>query len=105
MDEAAPQAATGDDSARNVASLGEITAEALRQTFPNWRIFPGDGVWWAVRGGWQAWEGPKSLLLCALTAPDLTMLAERLCLQEWLESLDEEALAAVYQGALAGNVQ
>ena len=26
MDEAAPQAASGDDSARNVASLGEITA-------------------------------------------------------------------------------
>jgi hypothetical protein len=94
-----------DCGVRDITSLGEITAEGLRETFPQWRIFPGDGAWWAVRGGWQSWTGPESLLLRALTASDLTALAEKLCIQEWLDSLDASALAAVYEGILMGSAQ
>jgi hypothetical protein len=83
--------------------LGEITAEELRQTFPQWRIFPGDGQWWAVRGGIEKWEGPESLLLRAVTASDLTGLAERLCIQDWLDSLDADTLAEVYRSAVGGT--
>jgi hypothetical protein len=90
-------------AAGDVADLGDITPEVLREMFPQWRIFPGDGAWWAVRGGWQAWSGPESLLLRAVTAPDLTALAEKLCIQEWLDGLDEETLAAIYRGSLTGS--
>jgi hypothetical protein len=98
--EAAGDLSTG---LRDTASFGEITQEGLREVFPHWRIFVAGGTWWAVRGGWQSWTGPESLLLRALTAPDLTGLAERLCLQEWLDGLDSEALAAVYRGTLMGS--
>jgi hypothetical protein len=77
---------------------GEITVEMLRQTFPHWRIFRSDGTWWAIRGGVQTWDGPRSLLLRSLTASDLMTLADRLCAQEWLDSLDDDALEAVYRG-------
>ena len=87
----------------DVATLGEITAEGLRETFPRWRIFSTAGVWWAMRGGLQERYGPRSLLLRAISANDLTVLAERLCLQEWLDGLDDEALAAVYRGTPMGS--
>ena len=80
------------------ATHGEITAEMLRQTFPYWRIFQSGGTWWAIRGGVQTWDGPRSLLLRSLTASDLTTLADRLCAQEWLDGLDDDALEAVYRG-------
>lgn len=83
---------------RDIASLGEITPARLREEFPQWRIFPADGRWWAVRGGKQEHTGPASLLLCAVTAPDIAALAGRLCAQEWLDSLDAAALEAVYRG-------
>jgi hypothetical protein len=86
------------------AALREITAEGLRETFRKWRIFRTAGVWWAIRGGMQERYGPRSLLLRAVSAADLTELAERLCLQEWLDGLDDEALAAVYRGILMGSV-
>jgi hypothetical protein len=38
------------------------------------------------------------LLLRFISATDLTALTERLCLQEWLDGLDDEALTAVYRG-------
>ncbi len=79
-------------------AYGEITVEMLRQTFPQWRIFPSDGTWWAIRGGVQTWDGPRSLLLRSLTASDLMTLADRLCAQEWLDGLDDDALEAVYRG-------
>jgi hypothetical protein len=77
---------------------GEITVEMLRQTFPRWRIFQSDGMWWAIRGGVQTWDGPRSLLLRSLSASDLMMLADRLCVQEWIDGLDDDALEAIYQG-------
>ena len=64
------------------------------------RIFQSGGVWWATRGGMQDWAGPRSLLLRTLGAGDLTALTEKLCLQEWLDGLDAEALKAVYRGTL-----
>jgi hypothetical protein len=83
---------------------GEITAGTLRRTFSRWRIFELGGVWWATRGGVQEWEGPSSLLLRSLTAPDLTALAERLCLQEWLDGLDDGELAMVYRADVEESV-
>jgi len=62
------------------------------------QAFEQDGTWWATRGGLQVWDGPRSLLLRVITASDLTALADRLCVQEWLDNLDDEALAAVYRG-------
>jgi hypothetical protein len=82
--------------------LGEITAEMLRQTFREWRIFQRGNSWWAIRGGLQTWDGPRSLLLRSLSAPDLVALADRLCAQAWLDSLDDEELAEVYRGDPGG---
>ena len=81
-----------------VASVGQITVEMITRTFRQWWVFEQDGMWWATRGGLQVWDGPRSLLLRVITAPDLTALADRLCAQEWLDGLDDEALEAVYHG-------
>ena len=97
--------ASADGRQSDVASLGEITADMLRATFPRWRIFSASGAWWATRGGIQEWGGPQSLLLRVISATDLTALAERLCVQEWLDGLDAEALAAVYRGSLIGSAR
>ena len=93
------ESAPRDDAAsgmRDLADLGEITPDILRKTFPSWRIFCHLGVWWAIRGGHEALYGPQSLRRCVLTAPQLIALAEKLCLQEWLDSLSPDELAAVY---------
>src|SRR5215831_5774029 len=87
----------------DMASLGTIEVGMLRETFPEWCIFSTSGTWWATRGGLQIWTGPRSLLLRVISATDLTALAERLCLQEWLDGLDDEALAGVYRQALASS--
>lgn len=79
------------------AVVGEITVQALRETFPQWRIFWQFGKWWALRGGPVVPDGPESLLLRCLTACDLTGLAEKLCVQERLDRLGPQELAAVYQ--------
>jgi hypothetical protein len=81
-----------------VASLGEITVEMISHTFRQWRVVEQGGMWWATRGGLQVWDGPRSLLLRVITAPDLTALADRLCAQEWLDGLNDEVLEAVYRG-------
>jgi hypothetical protein len=86
------------ERSKDFPGLGEITVEMLRQTFPEWRVFPTADTWWAIRGGLQAWDGPRSLLLRSLSAPDLVALADRLCAQAWLDGLDDEELAAVYRG-------
>ena len=100
MERAAGSPASGQDGAvRDVASLGEITPETLRKTFPQWRVFRVRGAWWATRGGLQQWNGPESLLLRVITAPNLIALAERLCLQEWLDNLDPAFLEAVWREA------
>lgn len=76
---------------------GEVMLEELRGMFPRWQIFAAEGSWWAVRGGSQQFTGPESLLLRALKAPDLDGLANRLCLQEWLDGLDAAGLEAVWK--------
>ena len=78
-------------------AAGEITVQALRESFPQWRIFWQAGQWWALRGGPVRLDGPESLLLRCITAVDLTGLAEKLCLQERLDRLDPQELAAVYE--------
>jgi hypothetical protein len=76
---------------------GEITVGTLGATFPQWRIFGACGLWWATRDGLVSLDGPKSLLRRLISAPDLTALAEKLCLQEYLDRLDPQELAAVYR--------
>lgn len=84
---------------REASVPGQITAQALRATFGQWRLFEQHGTWWAIRGGQVTWDGPQSLLLRVITAADLESLAEKLCLQEWLDGLDPTALAAIYHQA------
>jgi hypothetical protein len=105
MGTATGEAASWQGGARDVGSLGEITLESVRRVFPLWHIFAAEGAFWAVRGGWQAWSGPDSLLLRAMTATDLTRLAEKLCIQEWIDGLDPDGLAAVWKGVLARGHQ
>lgn len=90
-------ASAHDGGVRYAAGLELITVGMLRATFPEWRIFGDSGSWWAVRGGLVRLEGPQSLLRRVITACDLTALAERLCLQEYLDRLSPEELAAVYR--------
>ena len=92
---AASAAGRGEEPAAAVA--GEITVQALRESFPQWRIFWQAGEWWSLRGGPVRLDGPESLLLRCITAVDLTGLAEKLCLQERLDRLDPQELAAVYE--------
>jgi hypothetical protein len=79
------------------SALGEVTAEMLRETFPHWRVFESGRVWWAMRPGACPEHGPGSLLKRVLGAPDLPGLADRLCLQQHLDQLDPEELAAVWR--------
>ncbi len=98
MGTAAGGAASGQDSGvRDAASLGEITAEGLRETFPQWRIAPHPAGWWAMREGIARLDGPRSLIQHVHMAPDLTELAEKLCLQEHLDGLAPQELAAVWR--------
>lgn len=94
-DDTSASAAGCDEEPANAA--GEITVQALRESFPQWRIFWQAGQWWALRGGPVRLDGPESLLLRCITAVDLTGLAEKLCLQERLDRLDPQELAAVYE--------
>jgi hypothetical protein len=90
-------------SMSNVTSPGELTVDMLRATFPAWRIFRAAETWLAIRGGIQVWDGPSSLVVRALAAPDLIALAERLCAQAWLDGLEDDELAAVYRGDQVGS--
>lgn len=89
--------ANGQHCVRGAVSLGEIASKELRQTFPAWRIFSDAGVWWALRVGVEKPSGPESLLRRVLCAPDLSQLAERLCLQDHLDRLDQDELDAVWR--------
>jgi hypothetical protein len=82
---------------RDPGSLGKLTPDVLRNTFPGWRIFQNLNAWWATRGGIQAWNGSRSLLQRALIGESLERLAEKLCLQEWLDGLGSEELLAVWR--------
>jgi hypothetical protein len=101
MERAAPRRAYRRDSGmRDITSLTEITPDMLRETFPRWRLSEYSGSWWAMRGGPVKWDGPESLLLRVISARDLTALAEKLCLQEWLDCLDVDELEVVYRDTL-----
>jgi hypothetical protein len=77
--------------------VGGITVQVLRAAFPEWRISRQSGDWWALRGGPVCLGGPESLLRRAITAGDLTELAEKLCVQYRLDRLDPQELAAAYR--------
>jgi hypothetical protein len=80
-----------------MAGFGEISVDMLRATFPRWRLASCNGIWWALRGGLEPLDGPESLLLRVVSARDLTALAEKLCLQDYLDRLAPDELAAVYR--------
>lgn len=86
----------------DATSLDEITPEALGETFPKFGTFYLSGAWWSMRDGVETFTGPQSLIQLVLVArdADLTALAEKLCLQEYLDGLDPEELAAVYRDML-----
>lgn len=84
---------------REMRDLGKITAPMLMETFPRWRVFESGGIWWALRSGSQATGGPESLLRLVIGAPDLIGLADKLCLQEHLDALATDELAAVWRDA------
>jgi hypothetical protein len=82
---------------RTVSGLREITSEMLRATFPGWRIARHPLGWWAMREGTERFDGSRSLIQHVHVAADLTSLAEKLCLQEHLDGLSAEELAAVWR--------
>jgi hypothetical protein len=96
MDEGAPQAAV-----IPAGEAGEITLDAVRETFDHWRIFERDGRCWAMRSGTVTADGPRSLihpLACALTPAGL---AEQLSMQEWLRRMPPDELEAVWREGFA----
>ncbi len=76
---------------------GEITLEMLRAVFPQWRIARHPAGWWAMRQGTASLDGPLSLIQHVHVASDLTGLAGKLCLQEHLDGLGPQELAAVWR--------
>jgi hypothetical protein len=71
--------------------------ESLRVACPGWRIGGSSGNWHAFRSGISMMDGPRSLLRRHLHADTLLALAERLCLQEYLDGLSDQELAEVWQ--------
>ena len=78
-------------------SVTELDLDSVRTTFPDWRIVGERGIWYAFRGGLMELEGPRSLLRCYFRADTLLALADKLCLQRFLDGLSDEALAEVWQ--------
>ena len=78
-------------------TVAQLDLDMVRAVFPDWRIHGSLGNWFAVRGGFVAHDGPRSLLHCYLTASTLPELAEQLCLQEHLDGLSDQELADVWQ--------
>lgn len=79
------------------ASYRELERDAVRATFPGWHIGGSCRNWYAFRGGTVASSGPWSLLRRNLHADTLLALAEKLCLQEYLDGLNDQQLAEVWQ--------
>ena len=80
-------------------SVAELDLDSVRATFPDWRIVGERGTWYAFRGGLMELEGPRSLLRCYLRADTLLALADKLCVQHYLDGLSDQALAEVWQQA------
>lgn len=78
-------------------TVGQLDLESLGASFPNWRLGRASGNWVAVRGGLEAASVPRSLLRRHLSANTLEALAEKLCLQDYLDSLNDKELAEVWQ--------
>ena len=78
-----------------------IDADTLRATFPHWSIIEAEGWWFALRYGnyQEIYAGPRSLVRHTLRASTEAELAERLALQDYLDSLSEAELAQVYHRA------
>ena len=77
---------------------GTITPAMLAGTFPGWRVSESGGTCRAHPDGPRDQDGPGPLQR-VLTAPDLTALAEKLCLQERIDRtgrLSAGELAAVW---------
>jgi hypothetical protein len=75
----------------------QLDLEAVRATFPDWRLYHISGNWHAFRSGVAMLDGPWSLLPRHLHAATLPDLAERLCLQAHLDDLSDQELAEVWQ--------
>ncbi len=80
-----------------VASIETVDLEALRAACPGWHIAGVSGTWHAFRRGIFMLDGPWSLLRRHLHADTLLALAEQLGLQEYLDGLNEQELAEVWQ--------
>lgn len=78
-----------------------IDGDTLRATFPHWLIFEAEGWWFALRRSnyQEIYAGPRSLVRHTLRASTEAELAERLALQDYLDSLSEAELAQVYHRA------
>jgi hypothetical protein len=76
-----------------------VNLTLLRSAFRSWHITGAEGCWFAFRGGLEMRTGPRSLLRCSLGASTLMELAERLCLQGYLDGLDEDELEKVWRRA------
>jgi hypothetical protein len=81
---------------RQVKGASELDARVVRAAFPDWHIGGGPDWWFAFRGGFDVHYGPRSLLRCSLSAPDLPRLAVKLGLQAFLDSLTGDELAEVW---------
>lgn len=66
-------------------------------TFPGWRVYHISGNWHAFRSGASMLDGPQSLLRCHLHADTVLALADKLCLQTYLDGLSDQELAEVWQ--------
>ncbi len=79
------------------AAVDVIDLESVRATFPGWRIYHVSGNWHAFRSGTSMLDGPRSLLRCHLHADTLLALADKLCLQAYLDGLSDQELTEVWQ--------
>jgi hypothetical protein len=81
------------------------TLDELRAEFKDWRFFESGKRLFAFRadGSWQSTEGPESLLLVAVSAPDPAALWRRLAMQEWLDSLSAEELTRLWERETGGK--
>jgi len=96
MDEGTPQAAV-----ILAGESGEITLDAVRETFDEWRVFEQNGRCWAMRSGSVTAHGPRSLIQPLAWALTPAGLAEQLSLQEWLRRMTPDELEAVWREGFA----
>lgn len=80
-----------------VAPAEALDLESLRVACPGWHIGGSPGNWHAFRSGISMMDGPWSLLRRHLHADTLLALAERLCVQAYLDGLSEQELAEVWR--------